>query len=102
MTNKRARRARLRDGAGGAATVRAGSPQRRPATGGQRKQAAKAEPRLHESEVPEGAAEPELPPAPTAEESREQKTAYDASAQRLEELLRAQNPGMGRAAGDHV
>ncbi len=36
-----------------------------------------------------------IPPAPTAEESREQKNAYEASAQRLEELLRAQNPGMG-------
>jgi hypothetical protein len=39
--------------------------------------------------------EPELPPAPTAAESREQKTAYDASAQRLEDIVRAQNPGMG-------
>jgi hypothetical protein len=37
----------------------------------------------------------ELPPAPTAEESRQQKAAYDASAQRLEELVRAQNPGVG-------
>ena len=37
----------------------------------------------------------ELPPAPTAEESREQKTAYDASAQRIEDLVRAQNPGAG-------
>ncbi|MGA2672463.1 MAG: DUF1844 domain-containing protein [Terracidiphilus sp.] len=36
-----------------------------------------------------------LPPAPTAEESRQQKTAYDASTQRLEDLLRAQNPGVG-------
>jgi Domain of unknown function (DUF1844) len=35
------------------------------------------------------------PPAPTAEESYEQKNAYEASAQRLEDLLRAQNPGMG-------
>ena len=42
---------------------------------------------------PEG--EPELPPPPTAEESREQKAAYDASAQRLEDLVRAQNPGVG-------
>jgi hypothetical protein len=39
--------------------------------------------------------EPEMPPAPTAEESREQKSAYDASAQRLEDLIRAQNPGVG-------
>jgi hypothetical protein len=37
----------------------------------------------------------ELPPAPTAEESKEQKAAYDASAQRLEDLIRAQNPSAG-------
>lgn len=37
----------------------------------------------------------DLPPAPTAAESREQKSAYDASAQRLEDLVRAQNPGVG-------
>jgi hypothetical protein len=37
----------------------------------------------------------ELPPAPTAEESSQQKAAYDASAQRLEELIRAQNPAVG-------
>ena len=37
----------------------------------------------------------ELPPPPTAKESQEQKIAYDASAQRLEELIRAQNPSMG-------
>jgi hypothetical protein len=36
-----------------------------------------------------------LPEAPTAEESREQKSAYDASAERLEDLIRAQNPGAG-------
>jgi hypothetical protein len=36
-----------------------------------------------------------MPPAPTMEESREQRTAYEASAQRVEDLLRAQNPGMG-------
>jgi hypothetical protein len=40
-------------------------------------------------------AEQELPPAPTAEESHEQKAAYDASAQRLEDLIRAQNPAVG-------
>jgi hypothetical protein len=45
--------------------------------------------------APETPAEPELPPPPTAEESREQKAAYDASAQRLEDLVRAQNPAMG-------
>jgi hypothetical protein len=46
----------------------------------------------------EGSAEElagEMPPPPTREESREQKSAYDASAQRLEDLLRAQNPAMG-------
>src|SRR5579863_4872035 len=37
----------------------------------------------------------EMPPAPTAEESRQQKSAYDASAQRIEDLVRAQNPGIG-------
>lgn len=36
-----------------------------------------------------------MPQAPTAEESREQKSAYDASAERLEDLIRAQNPGAG-------
>ena len=36
-----------------------------------------------------------MPPPPTAQESREQKSAYDSSAQRLEDLVRAQNPGMG-------
>ena len=44
---------------------------------------------------PEAAPEGEMPPAPTARESREQKTAYDASAQRLEEMVRAQNPAVG-------
>jgi hypothetical protein len=36
-----------------------------------------------------------MPPPPSAEESTEQKTAYDASAQRVEDLIRAQNPSMG-------
>jgi len=40
--------------------------------------------------------ETDLPPAPTAEESSEQKAAYDASAERLEDLIRAQNPGVGK------
>lgn len=38
---------------------------------------------------------PEMPPAPSEEESRKQKTAYDGAAQRLEDLVRAQNPGAG-------
>jgi len=54
-------------------------------------------------ETPEEPAQPEaergmadeLPPPPTAEESHEQKAAYDASAQRLEDLVRAQNPAAG-------
>ena len=37
----------------------------------------------------------ELPPPPTAEESLQQKSAYEASAQRLEDLVRAQNPALG-------
>lgn len=37
----------------------------------------------------------EMPPPPTAEEKRDQATAYEASAQRVEDLLRAQNPTMG-------
>jgi Domain of unknown function (DUF1844) len=62
-------------------------------------------PRLVASEPPRQDAPPaatpqteghsELPPAPTAQESREQKEAYDASSQRLEDLVRAQNPGAG-------
>jgi hypothetical protein len=36
-----------------------------------------------------------MPPPPTAEEKNEQATAYEASAQRVEDLLRAQNPTMG-------
>jgi len=50
--------------------------------------------------APEPAAETEfedaLPPAPTAQESQEQQAAYQASADRIEDLLRAQNPGMGK------
>jgi hypothetical protein len=40
-------------------------------------------------------AEPELPTPPTGEEIRQQESAYDASAKRLEDLVRAQNPAMG-------
>jgi hypothetical protein len=42
-----------------------------------------------------GAGEPPIPPPPTAEESREQKSAYDGASQRLEDIVRAQNPGAG-------
>jgi hypothetical protein len=56
-----------------------------------KQEAAAAAPESEQVEAFEGG----LPPAPTAEESHEQKHAYEASAQRLEDLLRAQNPGMG-------
>jgi hypothetical protein len=45
--------------------------------------------------LPEEDGGPGLPAPPTAEESREQKMAYDAAALRLEELIRAQNPSVG-------
>lgn len=45
--------------------------------------------------VAEDEAQGDLPPAPTAEESRQQESAYEASAQRLDDLVRAQNPAMG-------
>jgi hypothetical protein len=55
--------------------------------------------REHEAEKPASAAEQsaaeEMPPAPTAEETRQSKAAYDASAQRIEDLVRAQNPTVG-------
>jgi hypothetical protein len=56
-----------------------------------------AKARVASDEPPASEAEglPEMPPPPTAEESRQQKSAYDASAQRLEDLVRAQNPAMG-------
>jgi len=61
-----------------------------------------AGPRLvvpEEKPEPAAAAEegllPEMPPAPSEEESRKQKSAYDGAAQRLEDLVRAQNPGAG-------
>lgn len=55
----------------------------------------KREPAPPEPPAQAGEPEPEMPPAPTAEESHEQKKAYDASAQRLEDMVRAQNPGAG-------
>ena len=51
-----------------------------------------AEPAVDASEDDLGA---EMPPPPTTEEKNEQATAYEASAQRVEDLLRAQNPTMG-------
>ena len=55
----------------------------------------KVEPEQAPADGAASGGEQELPPPPTATESREQKTAYDASAQRLEDLIRAQNPAMG-------
>jgi hypothetical protein len=52
-------------------------------------------PQPPEPEEDEFAGGPPLPPPPTAEESRQQKSAYDASSERLEDLIRAQNPGAG-------
>jgi hypothetical protein len=49
----------------------------------------------HKTATPEVPAEEELPQVPTAKESREQKAAYDASAQRIEDMVRAQNPAAG-------
>lgn len=49
---------------------------------------------VHESSKLGEEAQPELPPPPTADESRQQEAAYSASAQRLEELVRAQNPAL--------
>jgi len=54
-----------------------------------------AEPSLAGPSAEEPSLGAELPPPPTAKESSEQKAAYDASAQRLEDLIRAQNPAAG-------
>ena len=53
-----------------------------------------AGPRLVTSEPEDDGVQ--LPEPPSVEESREQKTAYDASSERLDDLLRAQNPGMDK------
>ena len=55
------------------------------------------EPRGESAKEAPPAEEPmdELPPPPTSEESRKQKADYDASAQRIEDLIRAQNPAIG-------
>lgn len=84
-----------------------GSPSQAPATPQPEAEEKASGPRLVETETPEPektetAAEPneedltaELPPPPSAEEMRDQESAYEASAQRVEDLLRAQNPAMG-------
>lgn len=54
------------------------------------------EPRSVGQEPPEPETQmPAMPPPPSAQESSAQKSAYDASAQRLDDLIRAQNPAMG-------
>lgn len=56
-------------------------------------------PKAFEEEIPTDIGEEDLaaamPPPPTAEEKREQAAAYEASAQRVEDLMRAQNPTLG-------
>lgn len=47
----------------------------------------------------------DLPGAPTAEESRHQKLAYEQAAERIDDLVRAQNPGappMEKVAFEHL
>jgi hypothetical protein len=46
-------------------------------------------------EPADAAAMPQFPQTPTPEESSDQQKAYTASAQRLEDLIRAQNPAAG-------
>ena len=83
-----------------AATEPAPAPEPPPAQPGPR--LVVSEPAISEPAVPEPEAEApavsdqatyQLPDAPTAEETAQQKSAYDASAERLEDLVRAQNPG---------
>jgi hypothetical protein len=45
-------------------------------------------------EAPVGANEPEMPPAPTAEQNEQAKRAYEMTAERLDTAIRAANPGM--------
>lgn len=44
-------------------------------------------------EAEDGIDDVQLPPAPSAEEAQFQKAAYDKAAERLDDLVRAQNPG---------
>lgn len=56
----------------------------------------KAEPQSEKAPSPVEQPEAEgLPPAPTSEETRKSKAAYEASAQRVEDVIRAQNPTVG-------
>ncbi len=75
----------------------AAQPETKPAepAAGPRLVVSEPEARAEEPVLSESEAQAELPPVPSAEESRQQKSAYEASAQRLEDLVRAQNPAMG-------
>ncbi len=85
------------------ATVPAPEPESKPAPEPQMEEPRHGPQLVTEASYPAAGAElegevepgPELPPPPTAEESREQKSAYDTATQRLEDIIRAQNPGMG-------
>ncbi len=58
-------------------------------------QAAAAEPPSQPAAAsPETEAEPELPPAPTAEENDQARRAYEMTADRLDTAIRSANPGM--------
>ena len=61
-----------------------------------RAEAAPEPPEPAAESAPEQDFEGALPPPPTTQESKEQKDAYEASAERVEDLLRAQNPGLGK------
>ncbi|HZB88228.1 MAG TPA: DUF1844 domain-containing protein [Terracidiphilus sp.] len=65
------------------------------ASAGPRLVVPEAKPEPVPAAVPDEERLPELPPAPTAEESRQQRSAYEAASERLENLVRAQNPGAG-------
>lgn len=56
--------------------------------------ATKTAPAVAVAEEPGSPDDSQLPPPPSAEESRFQKVAYDQSAERLDDLVRAQNPGV--------
>jgi hypothetical protein len=53
-----------------------------------------AAPQPAAASTPETRTEPELPPAPTAEENDQAKRAYEMTADRLDTAIRSANPGM--------
>jgi Domain of unknown function (DUF1844) len=53
-----------------------------------------AEPVVAAAPPPEVSEEPELPPAPTAEQNQQAKLAYEMTADRLDTAIRSANPGM--------